>query len=176
MVLRRVSLKIIHQENVGNSVILSLTGIDLISPIDFVNFKIGVGLIILILDTFLLTVWQYYDGSTARAYCNPLVILSAIVIFLIFLNLQVKENKLIVHLAKGAFTVFLLHQIFLPYAKIEQFVSGSVILLLAHIGITCIVVYFVCYIIYIVYDFVMTPIFAVLKRFIGKRVFDVEMR
>ena len=40
MVLRRVSLKIIHQENVGNSVILSLTGIDLISPIDFVNFKI----------------------------------------------------------------------------------------------------------------------------------------
>lgn len=28
------------QENVGNSVILSLTRIDFISPIDFVNFKI----------------------------------------------------------------------------------------------------------------------------------------
>ena len=33
---QRVSI----QENVGNSVILSLTRIDLISPIDFVNFKI----------------------------------------------------------------------------------------------------------------------------------------
>ena len=31
---------LIQQENVGNSVILSLTRIDLISPIDFVNFKI----------------------------------------------------------------------------------------------------------------------------------------
>ncbi len=110
-----------------------------------------------------LTVWQFFQPAIARAYSNPLVIALAVVIFLLFQNLSLK-SKIINHLAKGAFTCFLLHQLFLPHIRIESVVNQNALILLAHILICVPLIFLICWTCWWVYDKISAPIFRLLDK------------
>lgn len=112
----------------------------------------------------ILTIWALINEKTAWAYCNPVVILLSALILLLFLRLQIGVNRIINKLAEGAFSVFLLHGVFLPYIGIPYFAPGNPVVLLVHIALSTIIIFGSCYIIHIVYSFVMQSVFKKLKR------------
>ena len=120
------------------------------------NKTLCVFLLILI---FAITGWAklndiigYSIERTAWEYCNPLVILEAVIIFLIFNNIQMKTKKYINMLAKGAFSVYLLHSVFIKKINIEVFVNDNFVILIAHILFTSIFIYLCCWIVYWLYS------------------------
>lgn len=125
--------------------------------------------VILLLLIAVLILWQTWQPQIARAYCNPLVIACAVVIFLIFKNITVKSN-IINCLAKGAFTCFLIHGVLLSYIKIESFVNRNVLILLGHILVSIPMIFLVCWVCWWVYDKISAPVF----KFIGKKLSFID--
>lgn len=70
----------------------------------------------------LISIWSEFDENTAWEYCSPFVICEAMILFVLFSRMHIRENIIINKLAKAAFSVFLLHTYFLPYINIEDFV------------------------------------------------------
>ena len=83
-------------------------------------------------------------------YNNPFVILLSVFIFVAFLNIQF-NNKMINELAKGAFTCFLFHGLFMRYLHIENMVNKNILLLVIHQIGMAIILYLISYIVYKVY-------------------------
>lgn len=117
----------------------------------------------------ILTVWQLFQPWIARAYCNPLVIALAVILFLIFKGFSIK-SKIINSLAKGAFTCFLLHGLFLPRIKIASVVNKNALILLGHIVITVPLIFLVCWACWWVYDKISAPVF----KWLGKKLSFVD--
>ena len=106
-----------------------------------------------------MTIWSgindrigYFTEKTAWEYCNPLVIMSAVCAFLLFKRIKIKNSKFINSLAKGSFTVYLIHGIFITHIGIEGFVNKNIFILLLHMALSSALIYFVCWIIYLVYS------------------------
>lgn len=112
----------------------------------------------------ILFLWIRVSWSTATEYCNPVVIISAIVIFLLFQNTNMKDSKIINRLAQASFTVFLLHSYFLPYVGIDKVANLSLDVLIGHLVITCVAIYTICYLIYIMYAKATSSFFKFLKK------------
>lgn len=100
------------------------------------------------------------------AYCNPMVILTAIYTFLFFYNLKEIKSKVINSLAKAAFTVYLLHMLFVGRIAIERFVNSSPLIYLLHVTLSCICIYLICYIVYLFYNYIISRVFGYLEKFI----------
>ena len=124
------------------------------------------------LSVVIMTIWSllndkigYFTEKSSWEYCNPFVILTAGCLFILFLRIKIKPNKIINVLAKGAFSVFLLQNIFLTRINIEKYVTESIVLMLLHICIVSIGIYLICWIGYKIYSLIMDPIW----RWIGKK-------
>ncbi len=115
-----------------------------------------------------ITLWSIFFKSPDIYwyYCNPLVILAAVFVFVLFLNLRIKTNKVINSLAKSVFTVFLLHHLFLKYLKIQVYVNYSTPVMLCHILVSVVCIFLICYPIGLVYNFLEDRIVCLLKRHI----------
>lgn len=119
----------------------------------------------------LLTLWSISDvligieiAPIAIEYCNPLVVLSAILLFLLFKQMPIGYNKIINSIAKGSFTVFLGHALFVPYIGIEKYSNANTGVLLLHMILSCMIIYIVCWIMYIIYEAITAPIFKWLEK------------
>ena len=106
-----------------------------------------------------MTVWSamndkigYFTEKTAWEYYNPLVIMSAVCAFLLFKRINIKNSKLINSLAKGSFTVYLIHGIFITHIGVESFVNKNIFFLLLHMALSSALIYFVCWIIDLLYS------------------------
>lgn len=97
--------------------------------------------------------------SMAREYCNPLVVLSAVLLFLLFHNWKIKTSRVINGLARASFTVYLLHDLFLPYIRIQQFAGRNIPVLCLHIAASCVMIYLICWCVYWFYQKIMTMVF-----------------
>lgn len=118
-----------------------------------------------------MTIWSvindsigYFTEKTAWEYCNPLVIMSAVCAFLLFKRINIKNSKLINSLAKGSFTVFLLHGIFITHIGVENFVNKNILYLLLHMALTSALIYFVCWIVYLIYSKFEKVVFGFIKK------------
>lgn len=100
------------------------------------------------------------------AYCNPLVILSAIYSFLFFNSLKKIKNRWINTLAKASFSTYLFHMVFIPRIGIEFFVKGNVIFYIGHVFISCIGIYIISFIVYKIYNMFSKKIFHFMQKFI----------
>ena len=103
----------------------------------------------------------------AWAYCNPLVIALAVAIFLLFREFTIR-SRVINFLAKGSFTCFLLHMFFLPHYRIPQAVQSSALFLIGHILFTTITIYLLCFVAYLIYDFLSKPIIRLIDLLFQK--------
>lgn len=122
-------------------------------------------------NAFLLTAWSLVGNlinlptdRSGLAYCNPIIIVNALLIFRLFQNLTVKENPFINGLAKGVFTVFLLHIQLFRFLDIPSAAAGNAIFMVCHMIITCVVIYLICWCVYFVYDRITRPIFAFVEK------------
>lgn len=59
--------------------------------------------------------------NPAPAYCNPLVIAESVIVFCCFLKLNMKPGLVINTLAKQAFSVYILHHVFLLKKQLRDF-------------------------------------------------------
>lgn len=128
-------------------------------------------LLIYIFDIGAITLWalssqaEYLDISgSAWIYCNPLVILSAMLIFVMFKQLPEWNNRLINSAAKGCFTVFLGHTFFLPYIGVQKFCSMPWVVVMLHIFASCVVIYGICWILYLIYEKISSCVFHRLEK------------
>ena len=133
------------------------------------NFSKLKMLSILVIIIAILTVWQLLQPQIARAYCNPLVIVLAVILFLLFKSISVK-SKIINSLAKGAFTCFLLHGLFLPHIRIASVVNRNAFILLGHIVITVPLIFLICWACWWVYDKISAPVF----KWLGKKISFID--
>ena len=100
----------------------------------------------------LITMWASIDDVTAWEYCNPLVIMEACIIFIIFYNMTIKYSKTINTMAKASFTVYLLHSEAFRFIGIKKFVNKNCFVMICHIVISSIIIYIGCWMIWWLYD------------------------
>ncbi len=105
----------------------------------------------------LVTVWQVVIPASARAYSNPLTILMAVCIFIIFSRIQL-QSKLVNFLAKGTFSCYILHDVFLPHIGVEHVIHGNPMILIGHIFACAIGIYLISFAIGFLYDLVSRPV------------------
>lgn len=101
------------------------------------------------------------------SYCNPLVIAQAVVLFLLFRQMEFSSN-LINELSKGAFTCFLFHSILLYKIGIASAVRWSPVLMLGHVLIGAVGIYLVSYVVYRIYNFFAQPILLLVGNLMQK--------
>lgn len=102
-------------------------------------------------------------GGSAWSYGNPLIIGEAVLLFLLFQKLPIKNNRMINTLAKGAFSVYLLHTPFLLYVRIPEIVRGAAGIMIGHIIVVSVVIYLICFVCSVIYEKIMGMFVRVIK-------------
>lgn len=103
-------------------------------------------------------------GGSAWEYCNPLVVVEAVILLLLFRRLHLPGSKIINTVSKGAFTVYLLHSPFLLYIGIPKAAVASPPLMVLHILLAAVGIYAICFLCYLLYGQVTGPLFRLLER------------
>jgi surface polysaccharide O-acyltransferase-like enzyme len=110
-------------------------------------------------------IWSLISGKmhlnelrTAWMYHNPLVILSAVLLFILFRQFNFR-SAIINHLANASFTCFLIHGFILEYVGIKSAVDAGVGMMLLHITIVILGIYLLSWVIYRFYEFATRWIF-----------------
>lgn len=62
----------------------------------------------------------------------------------------------------ATFTVYLAHTVLYSFCMIERFANANVLLMLAHIVLCQIIIYSVCFIVFLIYDTITKPLFKML--------------
>lgn len=148
------------------------------------EYQITKLIITLILNTSIIFLWAcfndytgYFTERSAWEYCNPLVITNAVILFKIFKTLKIKPNKKINDLAKGTFTVFLVHSLFIGKIGISMIVVLNPFIMLIHMIISSICIYGVCWLIYKIYEKVTNPLYKLLLQnysVLEKNIYDLD--
>ncbi|MBO4395447.1 MAG: acyltransferase [Eubacterium sp.] len=107
-------------------------------------------------------------------YCNPLVIWLAAEALLLFRGFKTGSHKWINIPAKASFTVYLVHASILPVLHITEFAARNIFILTLHL-IGCVIgIYIVCFIVWLVYDFIMSRLIraTLAKTSLNNNIFD----
>lgn len=122
-----------------------------------------------VMVVLLITGWSYVDKisgykiePSAWEYCNPFVILEAVLLFMLFSKFEFK-NKLINRLSAACFTFYLLHSVTYGFIDIEWIVNSHPIVMIILIALNGICTYIVCFIIYYLYHKFTYPVFKYLS-------------
>lgn len=126
----------------------------------------SVGIIISCLIIFL---WSYVNENTAWSYCNPFVIIEAVMCFMFFKNLNIGKSIIINTISKASFMVYLTHSCFLGFVKNQSF--NNVFMLLAKILGVSIVIYLIGFAIFLIYSITTNWL---TKRLARKQIFNFE--
>ena len=115
--------------------------------------------ITLVLAVIIIAVWSYTGSESgvsysALKYNNPIVIVYAVCLFLIFERFEMKYSRIINGLAKGCFGVFLFNTFFLRFVDVEKYVTGSPIMLIGGLILVCITLYIIGWTIDFIYKFI----------------------
>ena len=137
-------------------------------------------LLVLLVCFLALTCWSvvnnhigFYAERTAWEYCNPIVILSGMCMFLLFKRINIRNNKGINSFAKASLTVYLLHDSLVAHIGIEDFVNRNIAILVLHILLTSIGIYFVCWLISVLYSKFEKYVFGYLEKKYNALIIDV---
>lgn len=118
-----------------------------------------------------MTIWSvindrigYFTEKTAWEYCNPLVIMSAVSAFLLFKRIKIKNSNIVNSLAKGSFTVYLIHINLVTHVGVKFFVNNNIFILILHMALSSALIYFVCWIVYLIYSKLEKAAFGYIKK------------
>lgn len=118
---------------------------------------------------------QGRDPRFSFCYFNPAVILSAVFLFRCFNKLQIKSNAFISSISKATFSVYLLNSTLIAeLVHTQRYVQGNGWIMLAHLVVTCVAVYGLCWLAQLLYDLITKPIYRLLDRIPLKLVIHAE--
>lgn len=100
---------------------------------------------------------QTLVDSNALSYSNPFILVLSFVILLLFTNMHF-QSKFINCLSKASFVCYLFNLIVLPELGIENFAQKGGFVLILHMLITVVSIYFVSWLIWFILDFCISPI------------------
>lgn len=116
------------------------------------------------------TVWGFafaklgYSNGNSWEYCNPLLILQAVLVFEIFRNIKMK-SIVINNIAKASFCVYIIHGYFIGRVGIEKVISfNNPLLTICHIFVVALLIYLAGIVINFIYNFVMNPLFQLIEK------------
>ena len=121
--------------------------------------------IYLCITALIITLWSYYDESTAWEYCNPFVIIEAALLFNIFLSFDLGRNKAINRISNCSFTVYLLHIFILSFLNVKLYVTKTAGQMCIHIMICVLLIIAISFIVDSVYKTVFLFLNKKIKRF-----------
>lgn len=110
----------------------------------------------------------------AWEYCNPLVILEAVCVFLLFKNIHF-SSRIVNNLAKASFTCYLIHQVFFNVINIEYYVQRPFYIMLLHIIVSVAAIYLISFGVYWIYNAVTVPLFRKLDQYLTKKKIDFSI-
>ncbi len=116
-------------------------------------------------------IWSLIDEGTAWAYCNPLVILEAAAVFILFRKMRFR-SRVVNTLAKSSFTCYLVHLFIIPYCQVSWAVIQSFPVMLAHIAAVLIGIYLICWVV----DFIYNAVMHYITDWIGKKTGEIAVR
>lgn len=95
-----------------------------------------------------ITIWKLFEDthnitSISLDYNNPLIVLSSLLSVLLFLNLNIKTNKIINIMAKASFIVYLIQGYFLHFINAIPYANSVTPLLISRILIIIIVIWLI---------------------------------
>lgn len=143
----------------------------------------------LILNTTILAAWGYFDEMigynmidfihverNAWEYCNPLVILQAVVIFLLFKRMQF-TNCVVNKLAKASLCVYLIHGYFIRYLGIDKVVPlQNPLITVLHIAACGVGIYLIGCVVNFIYNFIIGFIARPIDRiWQKKRFYEIKL-
>jgi len=135
----------------------------------------GKQFITMILTLCVMFIWAWFvyplprkEMGSSWMYHNPLVILMAVLLFLLFSSFDF-EKKWINELAKAAFTCFLLHAMMLDFVGIEKYSTGNVFVMLVHIVVVVVFCYICSYIVYKIYNCTIGKILSLIENAFTKK-------
>lgn len=134
--------------------------------------KVRVGLIVYFACALLNTVYANFFLGRATSYCNPLVVIQTVAIFVVFQNIRIR-SKAINTIASCSFGVYLMHSFFFPYCQIEKHITGNLWMIPIHAIVSAILIYAASALVYWVYQKLFTPVFAWLQRKLRFLSYDV---
>ena len=129
------------------------------NKLDFEKINYKELIILFAVCNIILNVWSYLDSNTAWEYCNPVLILQTIIIFILFKKIKIQKSKKINLLGDAAFTVFLLHFYFLNKLNINYFVNSNLLFFVMHIFSSCLLIYLICFFVHLCYKKIEAIIF-----------------
>lgn len=130
-------------------------------------------LLILLTDIIAIYIFSLHF-SFSWEYCNPLVIIEATLLFSIFRSVNLGPNRAVNTIAKASFTVYLSHAFFLRYTNVEKYVVGNIFMMLFHIGVTCVIIYGISWLLYWGYTKIMNPLNGLINNQFGFFEISVE--
>lgn len=122
--------------------------------------KVFVTMIVMIVLMNMITILEYKSGlgyGTAWNYNNPIVIINSACVLTLFFKMKI-HNVVINELAKGAYTCFLFHGIVLKFYNIEKCINSMLVVLILHQLFTIITIYLMSYILYKIYNWIISPL------------------
>lgn len=128
----------------------------------------------ILLCTVILTGWSLLYGNSAREYCNPLIIIEAAAIFLLFRQLHFYNRKVNI-LAESCFTCFILQNYILGNIRIGDAVQKAFYKMVLHLILSIICIYGICWCISFIYSFIMSPVYKRIDSFFHKRGIDLSV-
>ncbi len=105
----------------------------------------------------LIAVWSIWMPGSAWSYCNPLVILSAVSLFLFFQNLSF-NSRIVNTLSSGAFTCYLMHTYLVPFVDVKSAVRGNPMRMVLILALAAGVIYIISWLCGVVYGLLEKPI------------------
>lgn len=124
-----------------------------------------------VLSTLFIAIWTckcYYINDfklgTSLSYCNPLVVISAVMLLIFFVSMPYRENKVVNEISKGSFVTFLISSNFYNFIPIKKAFSTNAFLMVIIIMGYLVFVYFTCYCISIVWSRVKKPFIEMIER------------
>ena len=133
-----------------------------------IRFKNSVLCILLLINVAAIVGWTYAEfhftgtvifATTAWNYENPFVISEAVIVFLIFKNMRIRNNKVINTLALAAFPTYLIHINIMGYFKIPEFVKQGTAVFILHLFGTVLLNYLICFVVFKIYDLITCPLY-----------------
>lgn len=125
-----------------------------------------------------LTIWKILELKVGRSigaehYQNPMVILAAIAVFMIFHNLKL-ESQVINRMSKGCFTVFLVHWSFVQILPVSNPNQMSMLNLMLTLICNTVIVFIISDCIGMCYSFIENMIFDFIGEKIGYYKLDIK--
>lgn len=107
---------------------------------------------LIIMTTILITLWSLKDSTNAWAYCNPLVVMQAVFVFILFLKIDIGSSRTINNLATATFTVYLLNVDLLVLCVDKTYINKNIFILMLYMFVISIIIYVICWGVSKIYD------------------------